>query len=100
MVVEFGPRARVGNRPAHDATRARRTRCRRQGARVRPRPRAPLDDTAPAGIRDDLVTPRSAGGRLEWLRQMTRICYFKWSVPGDRHEPVSYTHLRAHETPE
>ncbi len=29
----------------------------RQGAVVRPRPRAPLDDAAAAGIRDDLVTP-------------------------------------------
>ena len=30
----------------------------RQGAGVRPRPRAALDDPAGAGIRDDLVTPR------------------------------------------
>ena len=36
----------------------------RQGAVVRPRARAPLDDAAGAGIHDNLVTPGSAAGRL------------------------------------
>ena len=36
----------------------------RQGAVVRPRPGAALDDAAGAGIHDDLVTPRAAAERL------------------------------------
>ena len=50
--------------PAHRAAGARLAGGGRQGAVVRPRPRAALDDAARAGIRDDLVTPRSAADRL------------------------------------
>ena len=64
VVVELGARARARREPAH-ACSARSTRWRgRQGAVVRPRARAPLDDAAGAGIHDDLVTPGSAAGRL------------------------------------
>ena len=43
----------------------------RQGAVVRPRPGAPLDDAAGAGIHDDLVTPRRRcrAARLESHQQ-------------------------------
>ena len=41
----------------------------RQGAIVRPRPGAALDDPAGAGIHDDLVTPRAAAGRLDLERR-------------------------------
>ena len=41
----------------------------RQGAVVRPGAGAPLDDAAPAGIHDDIVTPGAAAGRLGWRRQ-------------------------------
>ena len=52
----------LGDEPAHRAAGARCARGGRQGAGVRPRPGAPLDDAAGAGIHDDLVTPRAAAG--------------------------------------
>ena len=50
----------LGSEPAHRAAGARRAGGGGQGAVVRPRAGAPLDDPARAGIHDDLVTPRSA----------------------------------------
>ena len=43
----------------------------RQGAVVRRRPRAPLDDAAGAGIHDDLVTPGAAAGLARVRRMKT-----------------------------
>ena len=53
----------LGSQPAHRAARARCAGGGRQGAVVRPRPGAALDDAARAGIHDDLVTPRAAARR-------------------------------------
>ena len=64
VVVELGAGAGARRQPAHRAAGARRACGSRQGAVVRPRAGAPLDDAAGAGIHDDLVTPRSAAGRL------------------------------------
>ena len=60
IVVELGPGAGAGNEPAHRAAGARLACGGRQGAVVRSRASASLDDPARAGIHDDLVTPRSA----------------------------------------
>ena len=60
VVVELGPGARARHEPAHRAAGARRACGRGQGAVVRSRASASLDDAAGAGIHDDLVTPRSA----------------------------------------
>ena len=62
IVVELGPGAGAGRQPAHRAAGARLAGGSRQGAVVRPRAGAPLDDPARAGIHDDLVTPRPAAG--------------------------------------
>ena len=50
----------LGRQPAHRAAGARLACGSRQGAVVRSRAGAPLDDPARAGIHDNLVTPRSA----------------------------------------
>ena len=62
ILVEFGAGAGARRQPAHRAARARRACGGRQGAVVRPRPGAALDDPAGAGIPDNLVTPRAAAG--------------------------------------
>ena len=62
VMVEFGPGAGPRRQPAHRATRARSAGGRRQGAVVRSRPGASLDDPAGAGFRDDLVTPGATAG--------------------------------------
>ena len=63
----------LGNEPAHRAARARRARGSRQGAVVRSRAGAALDDAARAGIHDDLVTPRAAADatRIGGMRRST-----------------------------
>ena len=69
-VVELGAGAGARRQPAQRAAGARRAGGGRQGAVVRPRPGAALDDAAAAGIHDDLVTPGAAAG---WLgRSVTR----------------------------
>ena len=60
VVVELGAGARARREPAHGAARARRARRGGQGAGLRPRPGAALDDPAAARIRDDVVTPGAA----------------------------------------
>ena len=60
VVVEFGPGACAWSQPAHRAAGARLACGSRQGAVVRPRAGASLDDPAGAGIPDNLVTPRPA----------------------------------------
>ena len=60
VMVELGLGACAWRQPAHRAAGPRRACGGRQGAVVRPRPSAPLDDPARAGIHDDLVTPGSA----------------------------------------
>ena len=68
-MVGFGACARPRREPAHRAARAQGAFGRGQGAGIRPRPGAALDDPAAAGIRDDLVTPRTAPGRLGWKNE-------------------------------
>ncbi len=71
VVVELGPGACAGREPSHRAARARRACGNRQGAVVRSRAGASLDDPARAGFHDNLVTPRSTADRLKrdgvWL---------------------------------
>ena len=68
VVVELGARARARHKPAHGAAGARLA-CRGgQGAGIRPRPGAALDDPAAPGIHDDLVTPGAAAGRAKMER--------------------------------
>ena len=55
--VELGARARSRNGSTHDAALARGAGGGRQGAGIRPRAGAPLDDSPSAGIHDDFVTP-------------------------------------------
>ena len=64
VVVELGLGAGARRQPAHRAAGARCAGGRRQGAVVRSRAGAPLDDPAGAGIPDKLVTPAPAAGRL------------------------------------
>ena len=64
VVVEFGAGAGARRQPAHRAAGARRAGGGGQGAVVRSRAGAPLDDPARAGIPDNLVTPRSAAERV------------------------------------
>jgi tetratricopeptide (TPR) repeat protein len=59
VVVELGPGDRAWGQPAHRAAGARFACGSRQGAVVRSRASASLDDPARAGIPDNLVTPRS-----------------------------------------
>ena len=60
IVVELGPVACAWHESAQRAARARPACGGGQGSVFRAWARAPLDDAAGAGIRDDLVTPRSA----------------------------------------
>ena len=69
VVVELGAGACARRQPAHGAAGARAACGGRQGAVVRPRARASLDDPARAGIHDDLVTPRSPAERLGWSHE-------------------------------
>jgi hypothetical protein len=59
VVVELGPGDCAWSQPAHRAAGARFACGSRQGAVVRSRASASLDDPARAGIPDNLVTPRS-----------------------------------------
>ena len=59
VVVELGPGARARSQPAHRAAGARRACGSGQGAIVRSRAGASVDDPARAGIPDNFVTPRS-----------------------------------------
>ncbi len=65
IVVELGPRARPRRQPAHRAARARFAGGGRQGAIVGPRPSAPLDDPADAGVHGDVVAAGSLAGMRE-----------------------------------
>ena len=71
VVVELGARACARREPAYGAAGARAACGGRQGAVLRPRPRAALDDAARAGIHDDLVTPRSLcrASRMEPMKR-------------------------------
>src|SRR2546426_826238 len=60
VVVELGPGACAWSQPAHRAAGTRLAGGSRQGAVVWSRASSSFDDPAPAGIPDDLVTPRSS----------------------------------------
>jgi hypothetical protein len=65
VMVEFGARNCAWRQSAHRAARTRRAWRGGQGAIIRSRARASLDDPAGAGLPDNLVTPGSAPERLE-----------------------------------
>src|SRR5215510_14178211 len=66
VVAKLSARDCAWSQPAHRAAGARFACGCRQGAVVRSRPGASLDNPARAGIPDNLVTPRSPAQRLGW----------------------------------
>src|SRR5678816_4946281 len=52
-----------------------------------------------AKFKEDVLYNRYQSGR-DVIKKYSTAGPFAYIIPQDQHDPVSYTHLRAHETPE